>query len=298
MDIKDYQASASETIQFNTSSKDAIYIALLGIAGEAGELLTEYKKKIVDGDSYKIFEEKLLEELGDIIWYVSTIATLENISMQTVLDNNLRKIQERWHDASRGLNLQLGIEPEFFDDGYEEDEKLPREFIAEFYEVNIGGKNYIEIKIDGKEFGDPIRDNAYIDDFYRFHDIFHFSYVVVLGWSPVTRKFLKCKRKSEDDTDEVQDGGRASVIDEAISILVFEHARSHSFYEGVEVVDYNLLRTIKMLTKHLEVNKCTTREWEKAILMGFKMWHKLKDNKGGKVICNMIEKTMIYEPLK
>lgn len=96
----------------------------------------------------------------------------------------------------------------------------------------------------------------------------------------------------------MEDGGRANVIDEAISILVFEYARNHNFFEGIDAVDYQLLRTIKLLTRHLvEIKSCTTKQWEYSILLGFSMWRELRKNRGGRIICSMYEKTMMYESL-
>lgn len=60
---------------------------------------------------------------------------------------------------------------------------------------------------------------------YRFHDVFHLAYAAVLGWSPVLRALLKCKRKSHPWLDENQDGARAILIEEGISTFVFNHAK-------------------------------------------------------------------------
>ena len=51
--------------------------------------------------------------------------------------------------------------------------------------------------MSGEKIGDELTDNAYKDDGYRFHDVFHSAYVAILGWSPVIRKLLKRKRKSK-----------------------------------------------------------------------------------------------------
>jgi len=294
MDVNDYQAKASDTSQFDKHTNEALSISLLGLSGEVGELLTEYKKKIRDGSSYKLFEEKIIEELGDIMWYLASIATHEGIELSEVLNKSLQKTSERWNDLR--AHGQLDFDGDFFDDGREESEKLPREFVAVFEEVDESdSKKYARVTVNGVKFGDHLRDNAYSDDYYRFHDAFHFAYVVVLGWSPISRRFLKCKRKTDDDIDEIEDGGRASVIDEAISALVFEYARNHNFFEGVGGVDYELLSTIKMLTRHLEVKSCTSKQWEHAILLGFEVWRELKSKKKGRLICNMHDKTMVFE---
>lgn len=296
LSFDEYQAEASDTTQFDTGTQQSKMISVLGLTGEVGELTTEYKKAIRDGESYKLFRQKLTEELGDILWYLSSIASQEDILLSEIVRSNVKKIKNRWHNLYP--EGQLGFDRQLFDDGRPEDEQLPRSFVLEFTDVeNEDGKRYVSVQCNGNIFGDELRDNAYEDDYYRFHDIFHFSYAVVLGWSPVVRKLLQCKRKSDDKIDEVEDGGRACAIDEGISAMIFEYARNHSFFEGAGGVDYSLLRTIKNMTRHLEVGSCTPKEWEEAILLGFDMWRSLRDHKQGRVICDINDKTMVFEEI-
>jgi len=297
MNIDEYQALAAETMQFDKTQEAALSIVMLGLNGEVGSLSTEYKKKIRDGDSYALFREKLVEELGDIIWYLTSLATIEDIPVSEILNFNLKKTQERWADLQG--TAQLPLEGEYYDDQYDEQEQLPREFVTEFKEsTDKKGKHCIEITVNGEPFGSTIRDNNYEDDYYRYHDLFHFAYVTCLGWSPTARGLMHKKRRSNEQVNEIEDGGRAIVIDEAISALVFEHARNHKFYEGVTTLDEQLLQTIRLLTRHLEVRKATPKEWEKAILTGFDVWRNLREEKSGRVICNLHEKTMYFEKLE
>ncbi len=294
MEVNEYQEQAESTIQFDKKAEEARSIALLGLSGEVGELSTEYKKKLRDGDSYKVFRQKIVEELGDIIWYVSTLATLEGIELNEVLRYNTKKIKDRWTEL-----FDNSVEERFPDDDFPEQERLPRKFTVEFREIESKeGRKVTSITLDGQCFGDPLTDNAYEVDYYRFHDIFHLAYATILCWSPVVRKALKKKRKTNGLHDEIEDGGRAGVIDEAISILVFEHARNHAFFKDVTAIDYGLLRSIKQLTQHLvDVKHCTPKQWEHAILLGFNIWRQLRENSGGRVKCNMYDKTMNFEPL-
>ena len=219
------------------------------------------------------------------------MATLENIKLNDILGKNIKKTQERWHDLP---------EPDGFpDDEYPEHERFPREFTAVFTEEeNEDGRKAVTVTVEGDKFGATLRDNAYENDSYRFHDIFHIACITILGWSPVVRKLWPKKRRSCNITDEVEDGGRASAIDEAISILVFEHARDHSFYDEAKAIDYKLLESIKLLTRHQkDVKDCTSKQWEHAILESYKIWGKLKAAGGGRVNCNMYERKMTFEPL-
>ncbi|MBA9900917.1 nucleoside triphosphate pyrophosphohydrolase family protein [Burkholderia cepacia] len=283
-----YQQEAEKTDQTEARGADAmtgIMVPLLGLAGETGTLLTEYKKYLRDGTAYRIFNEKIAEELGDILWYVSTIATKQGLDLELIARSNIAKITDRWHENSSPL-----FGPKLFDDGRPENEQFPRQFDVVVSAVtDDDGKERILLSLNGNPLGDPVRDNTYEDDGYRLHDVFHLSYVAVLGWSPVMRKLFGRKRKSDPLLDENEDGGRAQVIDEAISALVFEEARKTSFFADVPSLDYELLRTIKGLTARLEVARCSGRQWETAILSGFDVWRALRERRSGTIRCDLIE---------
>jgi hypothetical protein len=145
--------------------------------------------------------------------------------------------------------------------------------------------------------GDPITDNAYEDDGYRFHDVMHLALAATLGWSPVTRKIWKpssLKRKSQPKIDEVEDGGRAQVIEEAIVAAAYVYAVDHNFMDGKENVDWDLLRHIKRLTANVEVRDRTTWEWNRALTQGFRVWRELRSHDGGRVKCNLREATITF----
>lgn len=125
--------------------------------------------------------------------------------------------------------------------------------------------------------------STYVDDGYRFHDVFHLSYAVILGWSPVTRLLLKRKRKSDPTTDENEDGGRAIVTEEGIAALVFGYASQHTMLENITRLDQKLLDTIQMVTGQLEVGVRSQANWESAIIQGFEAFRQLVAHQGGRV---------------
>jgi NTP pyrophosphatase (non-canonical NTP hydrolase) len=57
---------------------------LLGLFGEIGSLLSELKKKQRDTDSYSGYEASVVEELGDVLWYFSILATRAQITLSEV----------------------------------------------------------------------------------------------------------------------------------------------------------------------------------------------------------------------
>ena len=46
---------------------------------------------------------------------------------------------------------------------------------------------------DSQRLGNDLMDNAYEDDGYRFHDVFHLACAAVLGWSPVLRALYEAE---------------------------------------------------------------------------------------------------------
>jgi MazG C-terminal domain/MazG nucleotide pyrophosphohydrolase domain len=164
-----------------------------------------------DGDAHRLFSERVAEELGDLLWYVSTVATKFDLQLEDVATKNICKTHARWgHEAS---SATLGLF-RFFDDDYPVNERLPRYFDVKISDTVEHGSVKMRAFINGKQIGDALTDNAYSSDGYRFHDIFHFGFAAGLAWSPVTRRNLQCKRKSNPKTDEVENGGRATAIDE------------------------------------------------------------------------------------
>ena len=279
MELNEYQRLANQTDQqpeTGTFEADprSILVPLLGLAGEVGELLGEHKKRLRDGDSYKLFPDRVKEELGDLLWYLSNVATKHGLSLEEVATYNLGKIQRRWQPAATGAGLGR-----LFDEDFPEAERLPRRM-----DISIGGDSGRAITtVNGVKLGSQLRDNRYEDDGYRYHDIFHLSYASVLGWSPTVRALLRRKRKSDPKVDEVEDGGRAIVIEEGIAGMVFSYAERRNYLEGAEGVDYDVLRTVKDMTSHLEVSRCTEGDWERAIMTGFQVWRQVRTNGGGRL---------------
>jgi hypothetical protein len=131
----------------------------------------------------------------------------------------------------------------------------------------------------------------------RFNDVFHLAYAAVLGWSPVVRKLLRRKRKSDPLVDEVEDGGRAGVVEEAISIFVFNEAAKRGWFADETSIDIGLLKTIIRLTTGLEVQRCTAKQWKSAILQGYGAFRSLKQHRGGRIDVDLDKQTVAYAPL-
>jgi NTP pyrophosphatase (non-canonical NTP hydrolase) len=59
--------------------------AILGLVGEVGSLVSALKKKRRDTDGFLGYHDAVLEELGDVLWYVSAVARRGGTSLSDVL---------------------------------------------------------------------------------------------------------------------------------------------------------------------------------------------------------------------
>lgn len=290
MEFSKYQEEAKKTIQDYMKGKEANkLVPFLGLIGEAGSVITELKKNLRDGNSYTNYKNKLKEELGDVLWYISTIATENEIGLEEIALQNLSKIKDRF-------DLEHSDKFIIYDENYPEEEQFPREFEVQFLVINEGDKEKVRI-IDnstGNQIGDDITDNSHRDDGYRFHDIFHFGYVAYLGWSPVVRKLMGIKRKSNTAMDEVEDGARAAIIEELVSLYIYSYSSDHQLFKYSSNVDSEVLKTVQKLVSGIEVKDCTQKQWETAIINSYKVYDELRENKGGRVLVSIKNRKLIY----
>jgi NTP pyrophosphatase (non-canonical NTP hydrolase) len=290
MEFSTYQNNAAETIQKSAiDDRLTTIVPFLGIIGEIGSVLTQLKIKLRDGDAYVAYKRKLSEELGDVLWYVSAIASQNELSLEEIAKNNLTKIHDRFLEDESSQYKD-------FDKEYPDYEIFPDEFEIEFIPFEEDGKKKLKIidKRDGSLIGDPLTDNAYVDDGYRFHDIFHYGYLAILGWSPVLRKLLKKKRKSNKVVDENEDGARAQITEEMISLYIYSHALEHDLLKYSKSVDSGIIKQVKNLVSNVEVKECSGKQWEKAILNSYDMFNKLRANNGGRVLVSKKNRSLIY----
>ena len=181
-----------------------------------------------------------------------------------------------------------------YDRGFLREERLPEKFEIEIRE-RASGKSYLrwnEVFI-----GDPLTDNIGDPDGYRFHDVFHFAHAAILHWSPVMRALIKQKRKSVPDFDEAQDGGRAIVVEEGLTAWIFSRAKDLEFFESQDSVSFDMLKTIEGFIKGYEVENCPLSLWERAILDGYTVFRKVRENGGGVIIGDRANRTIEYKPL-
>lgn len=96
MTFEEYQKDSRKTALYPTIGEKFIY-PTLGLAGEAGEV-AEKIKKVMRNDGGVVSDEKkeeIKKELGDVLWYVTQLATDLGIDLDDVAKGNLEKLASR-----------------------------------------------------------------------------------------------------------------------------------------------------------------------------------------------------------
>lgn len=100
MTFDEYQKQALTTAYTDPNYKDTLMdktIWVMGVAGEAGEVVEKWKK-IVAYKGGKITEEDQLalkKELGDVMWYIAVLAHSLGLSLEEVIQLNVEKLKDR-----------------------------------------------------------------------------------------------------------------------------------------------------------------------------------------------------------
>lgn len=373
LSLNEYQNLASRSDRTRDKG-NGFDLPVLGLVGEVGSLLSEVKKRQRDTAAIIGYEQTVLEELGDTLWYLAIIADHAEIKLatlagadqgldlpvmvlqpqhslpmntpsaqfektllrlaaatgelaaavdgshgdrpllQTRLANvlshlvqaaneaevsledaaraNISKTEDRWPQERRY--------PALFDNSFPADEQLPRSLTIDIYErVGSNGKSYVLQSCNGLFIGDRLTDNIMKPDDYRFHDVFHYAYAAVLGWSPVTRALLKRKRKSVGRVDEGEDGARAVLIEEGIATYIFGVAKEFKFFADQEPGDLSLtlLKNVRQFVRGYEVHSSPLWLWEEAILQGNNAFRFLGENRRGRITVDVEKRSLSIEEL-
>lgn len=274
-----YQKTSKVSRQFEDPNRNyevSLYSLQVAIAG----LQSIYGKR-----KNGLTTKALTDTLGDLLWHIGNLASHSGIKLSKVAADNLKKIvkdykaQKKLNSKGKGHleNLPNNIEIAF----------IPWKENQVVLATKLSNGEPIQI-------GDRIDDNSHVQDYYRFHDVLHLSFMVHLDWSPVMRALLKRKRKNSKALDRVEDGARAAGIEEAISAAIFKVMERQS---GRSEVPLELLKFIKQSTSGLEVGSIKFSVWEKAIIEGLRAFDSIKRN-GGVVVARRGQRPrLIVKPL-
>ena len=74
--------------------RDRLMLAGMGLGGEAGEVCDHAKKVAFHGK--EMDRNKLVIEMGDVLWYFALMADLYGITLEEVMTRNVYKLCERY----------------------------------------------------------------------------------------------------------------------------------------------------------------------------------------------------------
>ncbi len=105
MTINEYQRLAMTTLNPALSEKDVLINGVMGLCGESGEAIDIVKKHLAQG--HELDREALINELGDVAWYLAETAYALGVDLETVLARNIAKLKRRYpegFDTAQSVN--------------------------------------------------------------------------------------------------------------------------------------------------------------------------------------------------
>ena len=101
MDFNEYQKKAAKYDFFDATGdlgEVGFIEKVLGLVGEAGETADKIKKILRDKDGVVSPEDRglVVKELGDVLWYIASIARYLDVPLSEVASGNIDKLESRW----------------------------------------------------------------------------------------------------------------------------------------------------------------------------------------------------------
>jgi NTP pyrophosphatase (non-canonical NTP hydrolase) len=97
IDFDGYQEASKRTIPKDMSREDRIAMCLIGAATEACENLERWKKHKYQG--HALFENTIVEEVGDQLFYLANLLTELGVPMHLVAEHNITKLKRRYPEG-------------------------------------------------------------------------------------------------------------------------------------------------------------------------------------------------------
>lgn len=105
MKVNEYQDLAMRTLNPKLDKKDVLINGVMGLCGESGEVIDLVKKHLAQG--HELDREKMINELGDVAWYIAETAYALDVDLETVFQRNIEKLKKRYpdgFDSSHSIN--------------------------------------------------------------------------------------------------------------------------------------------------------------------------------------------------
>jgi NTP pyrophosphatase (non-canonical NTP hydrolase) len=100
LDLDHYQQMAFQTAVYperGTLTVNAILYCTMGLVGEAGEVANQVKKILRDDNGVLELDRqlKLIDEVGDCLWYVAMLARELGMRLSEIGEMNVKKLEDR-----------------------------------------------------------------------------------------------------------------------------------------------------------------------------------------------------------
>jgi NTP pyrophosphatase (non-canonical NTP hydrolase) len=127
MNFNEYQGLAARTDNVKTGKEGQLLNAVVGMVGEAAECLELVKKHI--WQDHSLDETKLLEEAGDVLWYIAKLARIYGIPLEELAVQNIKKLEARYPEgtfiAERSINRDTTSNASTIDSKVKSNDSLP-----------------------------------------------------------------------------------------------------------------------------------------------------------------------------
>lgn len=103
MTLNEYQKLAERTINKDLLPRETEMHALHGLASEVGEIHGIFQKFY---QGHEIDAGALRKEVGDLLWFIAELCTVEGWELEVVGEENIDKLRRRYpegFDAERSL---------------------------------------------------------------------------------------------------------------------------------------------------------------------------------------------------
>lgn len=80
-----------------TAGADDVAVLALGLCGEAGEFADLVKKAL--GHGHVFDSSRAAQELGDVLWYVARNAARMGMTLESIAQLNVSKLERRYPDG-------------------------------------------------------------------------------------------------------------------------------------------------------------------------------------------------------
>lgn len=269
----------------------------------AAQLSRDFLPNMELGLNHEVRPKDPVDALGEIVWHLAALSSIYDLKLSEVVAITQEKSKFRNPQNLPGPRHKTGKK---------KGEHFPDQFEVHFIDdgQDRTHMHWVQGDVVLMRLGAPLTDNNHDGDGYRFHDVMHVAFVVFLGWSPNLRSFMGLKRKSKPKTDEVEDGGRAKILEEAVILEIHLQAKAFedylrqagenapgSPYAYESALSFGFLRRLRELTKGHEVYANPKQDWEDAIREGYANYHKLRNANGGIIEIDMVARQMKFREL-